>query len=147
MKLTIEKAREMLEEARKKAKDDRWIGHCICVGDSAGRIAKALKDKGIDVDVEKAIILGYIHDIGKNNGKFHGHVMEGYEYLKEKGYDDEYCNVCLTHSYLNNDITCVAGGLSNPEDKPFLTNFIKNHTYTIEEKIINLCDLMCPSQR
>ena len=35
MKLTIEKAREMLEEARKKAKDDRWIGHCICVGDSA----------------------------------------------------------------------------------------------------------------
>ena len=45
MKLTIEKAREMLEEARKKAKDDRWIGHCICVGDSAGRIAKALKDE------------------------------------------------------------------------------------------------------
>lgn len=144
MKLTIEKAREMLEEARKKAKDDRWIGHCICVGDSAGRIAKALKDKGIDVDVEKAIILGYIHDIGKNNGKFHGHVMEGYNYLKEKGYDDEFCNVCLTHSYLNNDIVCTAGGVPNPEDNPFLTDFIKKHQYTIEEKIINLCDLMCP---
>ena len=24
------------------------------------------------------------------------------------------------------------------------TNFIKNHEYTIEEKIVNLCDLMCP---
>jgi len=144
MKLTIEKAREMLEEARKKAKDGRWIGHCICVGDSAGRIAKALKDKGIDVDVEKAIILGYIHDVGKNNGKFHGHVMEGYNYLKEKGYDDEFCNVCLTHSYLNNDIVCTAGGVPNPEDNPFLTDFIKKHQYTIEEKIINLCDLMCP---
>ena len=144
MKLTIEKARKMLEEARKKAKDDRWIGHCICVGDSAGRIAKALKDKGIDVDVEKAIILGYIHDIGKNSGKFHGHVMEGYKYLKEKGYDDEFCNVCLTHSYLNNDIVCTAGGVPNPEDNPFLTDFIKKHQYTIEEKIINLCDLMCP---
>ena len=144
MKLTIEKAREMLEEARKKAKDDRWIGHCICVGDSAGRIAKALKDKGIDVDVEKAIILGYIHDIGRNNGKFHGHVMEGYKYLKEKGYDDDFCNVCLTHSYLNNDIVCTAGGVPNPEYNPFLTDFIKNHQYTIEEKIINLCDLMCP---
>lgn len=23
----------------KQAEDDRWIGHCICVGDSAGRIA------------------------------------------------------------------------------------------------------------
>ena len=146
MKLTIEKAREMLEEARKKAKDDRWIGHCICVGDSAGRIAKALKDKGIDVDVEKAIILGYIHDIGKNNGKFHGHVMEGYKYLKEKGYDDEVCNVCLTHSYLNNDITCTAGGGPKREDNPFLTDFIEKHEYTIEEKIINLFDLMCTTK-
>ena len=60
------------------------------------------------------------------------------------GYDDEYCNVCLTHSYLNNDIVCTAGGVPNPKDNPFLTKFIKNHEYTIEEKLINLCDLMCP---
>ena len=24
--------------------------------------------------------------------------------------------------------------------------FVKNHKYTIEEKIINLCDLMCPQE-
>lgn len=30
-----------------------------------------------------------------------------------------------------------------PEDIPFRTEFIKNHTYTIYEKIINICDLMC----
>ena len=39
MKLTVEKAREMLEEARKKASDDHWINQSICVGDSAGKIA------------------------------------------------------------------------------------------------------------
>lgn len=61
--------------------------------------------------------------------------------LKEKGYDDEYCNICLTHSYLNNDVLCTAGGI--PDDIPFRKEFIKNHEYTIEEKIINLCDLMC----
>lgn len=31
-----------------------------------------------------------------------------------------------------------------PEDRPFIAEFIKAHKYTIEEKLINLCDLMCP---
>lgn len=144
MKLTKKEARTLLEIERKNTADDRWIKHCISVGDSAGRIAKALCEKGINVDMDKAITLGYLHDIGKYNGESHGHVMRGYEYLKSKGYDDEYANICLTHSYLNNDIVCTAGGVPNPKDNLFLTNFIKNHEYTIEEKIINLCDLMCP---
>ena len=146
MKLNSIVARELLEKERVNQKDDRWIEHCICVGNSAGRIAKALQKKGIEVDVDKAITLGYIHDIGKYNGVSHGHVMRGYEYLKEKGYDLKYCNICLTHSYLNNDIICTAGGVPNPEDKPFLYHFIKQHKYTIEEKLINLCDLMCPQE-
>ena len=143
MKITSEKARTLLEIERKNTTDDRWIEHCISVGDSAGRIAKALCEKGINVDIDKAITLGYLHDIGKYNSESHGHVMRGYEYLKNKGYDDKYANICLTHSYLNNDIVCTAGGVPNPKENPFLTNFIKNHEYTIEEKLINLCDLMC----
>ena len=144
MKITSKEAKELLEIERQKVKDDRWITHCLSVGDSAGRIAKALNDKGYSVDVDKTITLGYLHDIGKYNGESHGHVMRGYEYLKSKGYDDEYANICLTHSYLNNDIVCTAGGVPNPDDNPFLANFIKEHEYTIEEKLINLCDLMCP---
>lgn len=143
MKITSKDARNLLEEERKKPNDDRRIEHCLCVGDSAGRIAKALNEKGYNVDIDKTITLGYLHDIGKYNGESHGHVMRGYEYLKERGYDDEYCNICLTHSYLNNDIVCTAAGVPNPNDNPFLTDFIKNHEYTIEEKLINLCDLMC----
>lgn len=144
MILTSKEARELLEIERKKTKDDRWIEHSICVGDSAGRIAKALNENGYDVDIDKAITLGYLHDIGKYNGESQGHVMRGYEYLKNKGYDEEYANICLTHSYLNNDILCTAGGIPDKEKNPFLTDFIKNHEYTIEEKLINLCDLMCP---
>ena len=144
MKLTSKEARKLLEIERKKTKDDRWIEHSICVGDSAGRIAKALNENGYDVDIDKAITLGYLHDIGKYNGESQGHVMRGYEYLKNKGYDEEYANICLTHSYLNNDILCTAGGVPDKEKNPFLTDFIKNHEYTIEEKLINLCDLMCP---
>ncbi len=144
MILTSKEARELLEIERKNTKDDRWIDHCICVGDSAGKIAQALCEKGINVDIDKSIALGYVHDIGKYNGEAHGSVMRGYEYLKNKGYDDEYANICLTHSYLNNDILCTAGWVPNREDNPFLTNFIEKHEYTLEEKLINLCDLMCP---
>ena len=137
MKLTSEKALKMIEEFRKKEKDTGWtIEHSICVGNTAGKIAESL---GLDVD--KAKTLGYIHDIGKGIGEFCEHDINGYTYIKELGYDDEYANICLTHSYLNNDIYCTAGGF--PKNIPFRVEFIKNHEYTIYEKIINLCDLMC----
>lgn len=136
MKLTSNEALKMLKEMEKDAQDTGWIYHSICVGNSAGKIAENL-----NIDVDKAKALGYIHDIGKGVGEFSSHVMKGYKYMRELGYDDEYANICLTHSYLNNDVYCTAGGI--PDDIPFRTEFIKNHEYTIYEKIINLCDLMC----
>lgn len=139
-KMNSEEALELLNEASKTTTDLGWIRHSKCVGETASIIASKL---GLDVD--KAKTLGYIHDIGKRTGDFHNHVMNGYYYLKELGYEEEYCNICLTHSYLNNDYKCTAGGI--PEDIPFRTEFIKNHQYTIYEKIINLCDLMCTSKR
>ncbi len=135
MILTSKEALDMLENAKGKTSDDGWIYHSVCVGNSAAIIAEAL-----NLDKEKAKTLGYIHDIGKLI-KFSSHAIKGYEYLKGLGYDEEYCNICLTHSYLNNDYKCVAGGI--PDDIPFRTNFIKNHEYTIYDKMINLCDLMC----
>ena len=56
MKLTSKEARNILEIERKTAKNDRWIEHCICVGDTAGRIAQALKEKGYDVDIDKTLL-------------------------------------------------------------------------------------------
>jgi len=144
MKLTSNQALQLLENFRGTTQSDKWIDHCICVGNTAGKIAKALTEKGYNVDIDKAIALGYVHDIGKYSVKFEKHEIKGYEFLKEKGFDEDYCNICLTHSFLNNDIICVSGGVPDPNKNPFLTNFIKNHKYTIEEKIVNLCDLMCP---
>lgn len=136
MKLSSDKVLEMLENAKGKTESDGWINHSICVGNCASTIAKAL-----NLDPELAKTLGYIHDIGKAVGEYTSHIINGYNYLKSLGYDEEYYNICLTHSYLNNDIYCTAGGI--PDDIPFRTEFIKNHKYSEYEKIINLCDLMC----
>ena len=136
MKLTSSKAAELLEEARTGTERDAWIEHSICVGEVASVIALEL-----GLNKEKAKAMGYIHDIGKKVGPFKDHIINGYKYLKQLGYDDEYCNICLTHSFLNNDIYCIGGGV--PGDMPKLENFIENHQYTIYDKLITLSDMMC----
>lgn len=146
MKLTSDEALNILNKERGKLESDMWIEHQICVGNTAGKIAKSL---GLDEDKEKA--LGYIHDIGKRYGiKEKGalvHGFKGYEYLKELGYDEEYAGICILHSYLNNDINCLADITDkNGFQYEFQKNYVENHKYTDEEKIINLCDLMCTNK-
>ena len=48
-------------------------------------------------------------------------------------------------TFLNNDINCVAGGVPNKDiyKYDFMKEYVGNHEYTIYEKIVNLCDLMC----
>lgn len=142
MKLTSEKALKLLENSRGLAEDDNWITHCICVGNSAGKIAQKL-----NLDEDFAKTLGYIHDIGKRNGFNHimKHEISGYNYILNLGYDKKYASICITHSFLNNDINCVAGGVISKETYKydFMKEFVENHEYTVYEKIINLCDLMC----
>ncbi len=142
MILSSEEALKLLEEAE-KLNPGRWVEHSKKVGEASRRIAEKL-----NLDTEKAKTLGYIHDIGKRNGQGTHHVIGGYKFLREKGYDDEYANICLIHSYLNNDINCTAGGVPNPDSDgyEFRKEFVKKHEYTIYEKIINLCDLMCTNE-
>ncbi|MBS7020505.1 MAG: HDIG domain-containing protein [Firmicutes bacterium] len=102
-------ALDLLNNSKGLAEDDNWIIHSICVGNTATVIAKALH-----LDEDKAKTLGYIHDIGKRFGFGASHGLAGYEYILSLGYNEEYANVCLTHSYLNNDINCIAGGIPNP---------------------------------
>lgn len=137
MRLTKALAEELLNDAWQNPMNHSWITHCRAVGHASGVIAESI---GEDADFAEA--LGMIHDIGKKDTKevvFHD--ILGYEYMKKLGFDDASSAVCLTHSYLNNDDTCVAGGYL-PENE-FRTDFIRHHQYTECEKIVNLCDLMC----
>ena len=142
MKLTSVEALKLLDNSRGLAEDDNWITHCICVGNSAGKIAQKL-----NLDEDFAKTLGYIHDIGKRDGYDNKikHELRGYDYILKLGYDKEYASICITHSFLNNDINCVAGGVPSKDiyKYDFMKEYVENHEYTIYDKIVNLCDLMC----
>lgn len=135
MKLTSNEALKLLVDACDSVSNNHFINHSICVGNTAGVIAKTL---------------GYIHDIGKkfkyNESGVFPHAMYGYNYMKSLGYDEEYTGICIKHSFLNNDIDCISNDRDetdkNNPNYEFVKNYIKKE-YTIYEKIINLCDLMC----
>lgn len=145
MKLTSDEALQILEGKRSDEASNAWIDHSICVGNAAGIIAKAL-----NLDHEFARTLGYIHDIGKSfkyehDGVF-SHAIYGYKYIKSLGYDEQYAGICIKHSFLNNDIDCLANDKDKTDETNPNYNFVKEYIkkeYTIYEKIINLCDLMC----
>ena len=153
MKLTRKKAEELLNNGvHWKKMPDAKIKHSIAVATAAKKIAQRC-----NLDGKHAYVLGLIHDIGCHYGSDQ-HPLEGYIYMKYLGYDDEYADICLTHSFLEGDPNCTAEGLlvegsnvrpnrivpyQNVPDKKFVLDFLKNHNYTPYEKIINLCDLMC----
>lgn len=139
MKLTAKAAKDLLDKAWKTANNDGWIRHSICVGDTAAVIAEGL---GLE-DPDYARALGYVHDIGKylDEVDVKWHDVKGYKFLLEQGIDEQDAFVCLTHSYINGDYRCQAGGI--PELHPLRCEVLQAHEYNIYEHIINLCDLMC----
>ena len=56
-----------------------WGKHCLTAAHCAEKIASACGD----MDVEKAYILGLLHDIGRKFGvRYLGHVSDRYTYMK-----------------------------------------------------------------
>ena len=149
MVLKCEEALKLLNSCKGMAKNDDWITHSTCIGNAAGKIANAL-----NLDEDYAKTLGYIHDIGKKYGwnSYEGvipHAINGYNYLKSLGYSEQYASVCIKHSFLNNDIDCLANDRDYTDRDNKNYEFIKNYIlkeYTIYEKIINLLDLMCTTR-
>ena len=141
-KLTKDESLKILLQNIKDKKElllseNRWILHSIYVGNAAERIAKA-----IGINSEKALIYGYLHDIGRMINH-NNHPIEGYNYLINLGYENE-ARICLTHSFIDNDINKTAGG--GPKDiksYTFINNYLENHPHTIYDNIIQLCDLFC----
>ena len=138
MKLTREQAYNLLTEGLDAPETIGYVTHCRYVGNLAGMIAREM-----GLDPEYAAALGYLHDIGRKVDS-DNHAYAGYRFLKEKGYE-EYAFICLTHSFLNNDMEYTCGRLLSPESKGYdeVRSFVEAHQNTDYDRIIQTCDLLC----
>lgn len=114
--------------------------HVFNVAKIAEAIAK--KSHGI-IDVNKAYILGLLHDVGRVKDETVTkipHSIEGFKYLRDMGYE-EIAPVCVTHNFINKDI--------KREDYPTYSddlfdktkNFLKSFEYNDYDRLIQLSDL------
>lgn len=98
------------------------------------------------MDVEKAYVLGLLHDYGEYiedtiSGAFHG--TAGYDEMLKLGFD-EVANVCLSHSFFNSSFS--------PEDFPAYETketeraavILNEKSFDDYDKLIHLADLMSP---
>lgn len=107
--------------------------------------ASQLEAKTVDgpadlIDPDRATALGYLHDVGKGLGPFFDHPLTGYNYLKSHDYDDEFCSICLTHSFTNHECEMLSGYCP---DSAFLQEYVTTHENSLYEDIATLCDLYC----
>lgn len=117
--------------------ENRWILHCVFTAIASKRIADKL-----GVDSNRAMALGYLHDIGRKIDH-PNHAIEGYRYMVNKGYKEDGA-ICLTHSFIDNDINLTAGGIPrNPEKYEYINNFLINNPCTIYDNIVQMSDLFC----
>ena len=140
MRLTLERAEKLMNHAASVMEGrENYLRHSRSVGDTAAVIAKAV---GLE-DPDYARALGYVHDIGKHldEKNVEWHDVLGFQYLRGQGIDEQDAWICMTHSYINGDYTCQAGGI--PKEHPLRCEKLREHHYNTYEEIINLCDLMC----
>lgn len=134
---TLEEAILILKEAE-KFNPGPWVEHSKCVAEGAKLIAANCEE----LDPDMAYILGLLHDIGKKTGKTTiSHIMDGYNYSKEHGYD-LLAKICVTHSCPTKsigDIVEVKESSKN-EGYSFVEDFLNTVEYDDYDKLIQLCD-------
>lgn len=138
MELTSKQAYALLAEGLSEPEKIGYVAHSRYVGELAGMIAG-----GMGLDAEYAKTLGYLHDIGRKADPGN-HIYAGYRFLKDSGHG-EYAFICLTHSFLNNDIECICGRLLPPESEGYaeVKAFVGSHENTDYDRIVQTCDLLC----
>lgn len=120
-----------------------WREHSIVVAECAYKIAKEC----IDMDADKAYILGLLHDIGRRFGVTGlAHVIDGHDYLKDFGYD-EAARICITHSFAIKDIkTSIGKDDVSDMDRQRIIDLLNSYQYDDYDRLIQVCDSIAMAQ-
>ncbi|MBQ7999980.1 MAG: HDOD domain-containing protein [Ruminococcus sp.] len=133
-----EEAHRLIEDAE-KFNPGPWVEHSKAVASCAESIASNC----VDLDAEKAYILGLLHDIGRKFGVKHlAHVYDGYTYMNESGYD-EVARICMTHSFCVRKIDSYVGKFDVSDDiQKFIEDYLVKVKYDDYDRLIQLCDAL-----
>lgn len=134
----INKAEEFMCEAQ-KINPGPWEEHSIYTG----KAAKLIAEQHPDLDSQIAYILGYLHDIGRREGiTSMRHAIDGYYFLKEKGFDDA-ARISITHSFPYKNINAVFGKWDcTDEEYEFVEKYLSGIEFNIYDRLIQLCDAL-----
>lgn len=133
---SLEEATQMMDEAEKRTPGP-WVKHSVFAAQAAKRIASRVPS----LDPSTAYLLGYLHDIGRQEGSSDmRHIIDGYDYLTRLGFDDA-ARICLTHSFPLKNIDSAAGKWDcTPEQFEFVRNYLAGIEFTAYDRLIQLCD-------
>lgn len=138
--MNLETAIKIVNE-RNQISHGNWYEHSFHVARAAYAIADMLK-----MDAEKAFVMGVMHDIGRSfsTGQFR-HIRDGYEYLNSLGYP-EIAKICLTHSFVIQDISTYVGKIDISDAEQMKYQFILSmQQYDCYDRLIQLCDSISTS--
>ncbi len=116
-----------------------WVPHSRNVAVAA----RAIAEKHPDLDPERAYILGLLHDIGRQAGPNKDrHILDGHDALLGLGYPDA-ARIALTHSFPQQRPDELIGAWDGtPEEFGRMISLMLAATYTEEDRLIQLCDLL-----
>lgn len=136
------KAENILSEAE-SCNPGPWGDHSRVTAKCAAKIATLCPE----LEIEKAYVLGLLHDIGRKFGTRHlGHVYDGYKYMMQLGYQDV-AKICLTHSFPIPDLNGYVGRFDiSPEEQQELATALTTTPYNDYDRLIQLCDSISGSQ-
>ena len=136
---SVERARAILAEGE-RLNPGPWVDHCR----TAGECARAIAARHPEMEADVAYVMGLLHDIGRRTAGYGVpdlmHVVDGYRYLSELGYDDA-ARICLTHSFpikLADAFAAPWGELH--AEKRFVQDYLDAVEYTPYDRLIQLCD-------
>lgn len=112
-----------------------WTRH----SENAGLAARNIAERLPGMDPEKAHVLGLLHDIGRRVGvvSIPHHIVEGYRYAMERGWDDV-AKICMTHSYPLMEKEWA----HDPKDseEALIKDYILQYEADGYDRLIQLCD-------
>lgn len=132
------KAMNVLEQAE-KLNPGLWKPHSEFVALACRNIAEHCTN----INGDKAYILGLLHDIGRRVGIVsERHTIAGYQFCIEQGWD-EVARICVTHSFVIQDIRSAIGkwDVTDTEYK-LIKNILDSVVYDDYDLLVQLCDAL-----